>query len=1204
MRFKRLELSGFKSFVDHTVVEFSDKLTAVVGPNGCGKSNIADAIRWVLGEQSPRSIRARRMEDVIFNGSAERKSLGMSEVSLTVTDLKGTVTSPQYKDYDELVVTRRLYRSGESEYLINRNICRLKDITDLFLDTGVSLDSFSIVEQGRIESLVNAKPMDRRVLIEEAAGIMKFKARRTEALRKLELAQANLFRVGDILREKETRLRSLRRQARKATFFKEYQKEIASLELKILSLDFLLLETELEPVEKEFESLKDQEQNFLAVISSRESEREQRRIEVAEQSDLLAEIRRRAVEVEGILQRLENRVEMLIGQLRELDSEDVRRHEEMETLAKEKIRLTEEDQTLAASEFSFDGKVKLTQQHFDLQAAESSAVGGKLAELEEAVIKARGQLAVELEVLSQVRQRIAFVESQREGIIRSLDRIDRDIAEAEQIRREASEEEAGIRNNFEKILTEENQAKNEAKRLETEKTEMEKLLRSAEAEHTAQRESILELRSSLEANEKLDAFAQKERVSVDRFRVCGAEVLGAITDFVTVEPRFERAVEAALGERLFSVVVPNSQVALEAIRAIVASGAGRGMALIRDTRSAVAPTVPRHDGILGAAIDFVRTTPEFRPLMESLLGGIGIATDLDAAASAWRGDKSSAITWVTLAGEVILPSGGIEGGISSEPRMGVLEHVRFCEELRNEIAKADENLREQKRRQEFLQVEYLRKEKAAASAAEKSRNAELARVEAEGNLHSVQETLGRATERCRVLNLERAQVAEERETLIRDYHKTKEEGERSEMALSRAEEIVSATEKARQIIGADLDETKAALTDQRVALTEDQGRLLGIRAERQRLADSIAQIEARVNRLLEDDEGAAQKRKRIGMDLVQSREEIGRRKEEKSDIELEQAKQSSFLEKVRAMDDELGESLRELRAEIGALQTSLSEVAEKRTTLKVKREGLVESGQDTYGVDLVKEGEKERDQLPIYQEHVNRLEMLRQRLSRIGEVNPLAAREYDEVNEEYSFLREQQEDLERSIADLHATIDRLNKTTRSRFLEAFEQVSGQFSRTFSRLFQGGEARMYLQNPNDPLETGVDIEVRPPGKKPGNIMLLSAGEKALTAIALLFSVFSVRPSPFCLLDEVDATLDDANVGRFRDILNEMEDRTQFVIVTHNKKTMTYASQLYGITQREKGVSIVVSVKLNRMGENSKEEIGANVGLEADGRETFE
>lgn len=1204
MRFKSLELSGFKSFVDHTVVDFSEKLTAVVGPNGCGKSNISDAIRWVLGEQSPRSIRARRMEDVIFNGSADRKPLGMSEVSLTVTDLKGTVTSPQYQDYDELVITRRLYRSGESEYLINRNMCRLKDITDLFLDTGISIDSFSIVEQGRIESLVNAKPMDRRVLIEEAAGIMKFKARRNEALRKLELAQANLFRVGDILREKEARLRSLRRQARKATFFKEYQKEIDSLELKILSLDFLRLEMELEPVEKEFESLKDRERNLLAVISAREAEREQRRIEIAEQSDLLAEIRRRAVEVEGNLRRLENRVEMLIGQLRELDSEDVRRREEMDTLSKEKVRLTEEDKTLAASEASIDEKVTFTQQQYYLRAAESSAVRGKLGEVEEAVIEVREQMAAEVEALSQARQRIAFVESQREGIVRSLDRIDRDIAEAERIRREAGEKEEAIRNSFEKISAEEVRTKDEAKRIETEKAKLEKLLRSADAEYTAQRDSILELRSSLEANEKLEAFAQKEWVDVEGYRACGAEVLGAFSYLFTVEPRFECALEAALGERLFSVVVSNSETALEAIRAIVTSGAGRGMALIREARSAPVPNVPRYDGILGDAIDFVRTTPEFRPLLMSLLGGVGIAADLDAAIRAWRQDETSTITWVTLAGEVVLPSGGIEGGIKADPRMNVLERIRFCEELRTKIVKADESLGEHKKRRELLQMDLSAAENAATAATEKARKAELARVEAEGNLRSVQEYLGRAGDRCRMLYLDQSQLVDERESLLQDLHKANAEGGRSEVSLSKAEENVSAIENERQRIGSDLDKTEADLTEQRVSLTEGQGRLLGIRAERQRLADSIAQNEARANRLLDDNEGANQKRKRLELNLVQSREEIVHREEEKSNIEIEQSRQSSHLEKVRSIDDELGEFLREMRTEIGELQTRLSNVAEERTTLKVKREGLIESGHNAYGVNLIEEVEKEREQLPNSREYVNRLEMLRQRLSRMGEVNPLAAREYDEVNEEYSFLREQQEDLERSIADLHATIDRLNKTTRSRFLEAFELVGVQFSLTFSRLFLGGEARMFLQDPNDPLETGVDIEVRPPGKKPGNIMLLSSGEKALTAIALLFSVFSVRPSPFCLLDEVDATLDDANVGRFREILRELEDRTQFVIVTHNKRTMTFASQLYGITQREKGVSIIVSVKLDRRGENAKETNGANVVLEVGGQETFD
>ena len=343
-------------------------------------------------------------------------------------------------------------------------------------------------------------------------------------------------------------------------------------------------------------------------------------------------------------------------------------------------------------------------------------------------------------------------------------------------------------------------------------------------------------------------------------------------------------------------------------------------------------------------------------------------------------------------------------------------------------------------------------------------------------------------------------------------------------------------------------------------------------------------------RRMEEKEDSMRKRERIEMNRGQSREEISMRREEKAAIEKEQTVCVALVEETRTQESAITEWIRQMRDEATILQGHISEAAERRTSLRVRRESMIELAKDNYEVHLPEVAEKNREQLPAYQELVNRLEMLQQRLDRMGEVNPLAAREFDEVNQEYAFLKEQEEDLERSIADLHATIEKLNQTTRHRFVEAFEKVSEQFAKIFSRLFEGGEARMYLLDPNDPLETGVDIEVRPPGKRPGNIMLLSAGEKALTAIALLFSVFSVRPSPFCLLDEVDATLDDANVGRFRNILGELEDRSQFVVVTHNKKTMSYATQLYGITQKEKGVSIVVSVKFDRKEEEQSADAG--------------
>ncbi|MEE9276198.1 MAG: AAA family ATPase, partial [bacterium] len=684
MKFKRLEMVGFKSFVDRTVIEISDQLTAVVGPNGCGKSNISDAIRWVLGEQSPKSLRAKRMEDLIFNGSAERKQTGMAEVSLTICDLKGTVTAPLYKDFDELVVTRRLYRSGESEYLINRNPCRLKDITDIFLDTGVSLDTFSIVEQGRIESLVNAKPLDRRLLIEEAAGIMKYKSRRNEALRKLDLAQANLLRVGDVMREKETRLRSLRRQARKATFFKEYRAEVETLDLTKSSLDLLLLEEELKPVEREHDRLKNEEEGLAAALSARDADRERCRIELAERSERLAEARRRAVETEGILLRLENRLEMLSAQLVELDAEEERRAEEVETLSREAERLEEESERLSALEAALAGETEQSQRRFDVGAAELAAVRGELSEVEAAAAQARRTQEEEVEALSRSRQRVVAAESQREGVGRSLERIGREMEEAERLRAEVRAEAESLAARFEEIAGEEKRLKEEAERLAGEKARLEEQVHGSEASLTAERETLVKSRSSLQELERLEEEGGSERVGAAGFRACGAEVLDALANILIVEPRFQKAIEAALGERLLGVVVKDFGSALEAVRALAASGEGRGLALPLEARRESFPSIPEMEGVLGPAIGFVRCPDAYRPLMESLLGGVGVARDLDSARAAWERGPGGAV-WTTLEGEVILPSGAVEGGVAAGERSGLLERTRRREQLRIEV---------------------------------------------------------------------------------------------------------------------------------------------------------------------------------------------------------------------------------------------------------------------------------------------------------------------------------------------------------------------------------------------------------------------------------------------------------------------------------------------------------------------------------------
>lgn len=1177
MRFQRLEMQGFKSFVEKTVIEIGEGLTAVVGPNGCGKSNVCDAVRWVLGEQAPRNMRSKRMEDVIFNGSAERKQLGMAEVSICIADLRGVVTSPAFKDFDEVVVTRRLYRSGESEYLINRNPCRLKDIVDLFLDTGVSLDTFSIVEQGKIESLVNARPLDRRILIEEAAGIMKYKSRRNEALRKLDLAQANLLRVADIMGEKEARLRSLRRQARKAAFHKEYRAEVAELSGSILTLDYIRLADALAPVEEAHERVKEEERAVAARISSLEAEREGGRILLAERAEALAESRRRAVEAEGGLRRLESQVEMLGSRLVELDAEDARRADEIRTLDAETAALAREKAALSEALETLAAQADQALRGHDAAAAELAAARGDARALERALGEARRAGAREGERLSAARQRVVSVESRLEGLAESAEKMAAEAGALEEQLAAAGADVNDARGRVESLVAAEGEAEEALARAISRCAEASGALRRHEASAAETKESLMEARSALSALEGMLASGATGAADLEAFRACGARALASLSDLIRVEPRLERAIEAALGEALLGVVVRTPGDAAEAIRALAASGAGRGVALPVETSGRPAAVVPLGGGVLGAAADFVRCGEEYRHLMASLLENVVVTEDIDAAQAAWCNGPEG-VCCVTLAGEIIRANGAAEGGLARNE--GFLERARRREETRGEVERLEARRLELAATSRRLGDALERAERVRRDAVGASQRAEVARVEAEGALRLAEDKRGELKRRLAALADARRRTGGERMRLADAERAARDESLRAEEAVralaSRTEEM----EEKAHAAGRRHSGAEARLTEGKVALTEINGRVAGGRAEAQRLADGISRNAARKMRAEKERRESAEKRARFQETLARSEEEVSALRDAKSGAEAEGAARHDALGEAQSREEELGGLIREARARASALQNDARAAAERRTTLRVRRESMLESAESEYGIRLEEAAGSRREALPRYQEMRNRLEMLNQRLARMGEVNPLAAQEYDEINQEYAFLQAQQQDLESSIADLHATVGKLNRTTKARFLSALDEVGSAFADIFGRLFEGGEARMYLLDPDDPLESGVDIEVRPPGKRPSNIMLLSAGEKALTALSLLFAVFSVRPSPFCILDEVDATLDDANVARFREVIAELERRSQFIIITHNKKTMSYASQLYGVTQREKGVSEIVSVRLNR------------------------
>ena len=578
----------------------------------------------------------------------------------------------------------------------------------------------------------------------------------------------------------------------------------------------------------------------------------------------------------------------------------------------------------------------------------------------------------------------------------------------------------------------------------------------------------------------------------------------------------------------------------------------------------------------------------YRRLVQSLLGNVVVVEDIDAAQAAWCNGPQGVVC-VTLNGEIIHANGVVEGGLTRNE--GFLERSRRCEEMRLEVGRFEAQLRELEPVSRELSGQLAEAEGRNRRAAEAYRRAEVMRVEAEGALRAAEGRRGELETRLAALEAAQEQIRGEGARLAEALQTVRDESLCLEETIQEFTLRIREIEKKVSGAGLRCAEVEARVTDRKVALTEIDGQVAGRRAEVQRVVDGISQNSVRKNRREEEQRESREKRERLTESIAQSGEGIRALQDEKADVAAELSERDRVVGETQSRDEELADSIRDVKASASGLNDEVRAAADRRTTLRVQRESMVETAEAEYQLNLEETAESRREELPQYQEILNRLEMLNKRLSKMGEVNPLAAQEYDEINQEYVFLQEQQQDLESSIADLHATIEKLNKTTKSRFLAAFEEVGSAFSDIFGRLFQGGEARMFLLDPDDPLETGVDIEVRPPGKRPSNIMLLSAGEKALTAISLLFAVFSVRPSPFCILDEVDATLDDANVGRFREVLAELEDRSQFIIITHNKKTMSYANHLYGVTQREKGVSEIVSVKLSREEEKDERVNGA-------------
>ncbi len=1234
MKIKRLDIRGFKSFVDPTTLTFPDPVTAVVGPNGCGKSNIVDAIRWVMGEQSAKHLRGRAMDDVIFAGSESRGPAGMAEVSLTfdARALPGAA-SPGGVPWgavgpEEVVVTRRLYRAGDSEYLLGGVPCRLRDIVDFFLGTGVGSKAYAIIEQGRIGFIVSSRAEDRRGLIDEAAGITKYKAKKKLAERRMESTRQHLLRATDIIGEIETRLRSLRLQAQKAERYKRYKTELRDIELWSASQKFLGLLAEEKSLRIEVDHIDEQHQQCGTGVQAEELSVEAERLSVTEEITELA-----AAKDELFV--LSNKAQLGSQRALHSDSEAAGLAERALSGKREIDDLTVRTSNNAGTIDSLEGQLVQLEQDADKRRADYQ-------EIEEVHERLRGELATSRRSLDEAQSATASALARRARLESDLDAAAARLDDLKRRLETLAGEDGNLASQEQEVVTEASDVEGQLVVLRDRRSDLERQrgetelrvaqLRGEVARGELELETLREeshrrrsrLQSLGEIQTRYESFQRGVRAIMKQYRSKGDDtvadlqpwtsstaVRGVVADIVQPPPELETAVEAVLGERLGNIIVESHDVGVDAIAFLKTKSEGRSSFIPLSLRTPGAPismaapdgTVvyeagkdlvvpmpvpsaaetamawPAGDGVRGPMLELIGYDRQYDSVAAYLLGDVVVVEDLNRALALWRQTNTNK-TIVTLDGEVIDPHGVVTGGSRESAVAGILTQKREIRELEEIVARLDADYQEALSKhisaKQALTLVMGQLDDIVAS----SRNDEMTIV-------ALQKDLDRATRDRRQFELRRAQLDNENQNLARSLAQTEARIADGRVALEKDIAVAAEADTRATTLRAEttalmerLDTLVGELTELKIAASQADDRKTAAHTTLDRLRREQDEHRGRRSRL----------EVTVAEDLTRAetlRQDAGRLRDEAALWQAEaEARARLHAERQSAVEDRSATlsrreaELRSTRAALAKLTQTLSGLRMRSQEASLKRAALEEHAQSRYRDVVLSDVVFDYHlRAPVGPTEEARITELRGLIERMGEINLTAIEESAELQKRYDFLTTQKADLESAIHQLETAIEKINRASRKRFREVFDAVNAKFEEVFPRLFGGGRARLGLTDENDLLETGVEIIANPPGKKVmQSIELLSGGEKALTAVSLLFAIFLVKPSPFCLLDEVDAPLDEANVGRFNQVVREMTDRSQFILITHNRRTMEIADRLCGITMEEPGVSKLVAVNL--------------------------
>ncbi len=1192
MRLEKIVLNGFKSFADKTEFCFDSPITAIVGPNGCGKSNIVDAVKWVLGEQSVKSLRSDQMADVIFGGSSSRKALGTAEVSLLISNPNGTGARGLPIETDEVQITRRIYKSGESEYRINNKICRLKDIRELFMDTGVGARAYSILEQGQIEQLLNASKTDRRIVFEEAAGISKYKAHKKEALRKLQRTEQNLLRLADILGEVTKQLRSVKYQAGKARNYLRYTQRLKELQVNYSLAEYAKNQALL----REKEAGLAQEQELFERLTA----------ETAKEDNLISGLRQKLTETKNKLNSTGNllvavqskieqslqRIEFLRARISELQQrkksagERIARLREQENLFKvDSSRLRGE---LAESEKTHEEKSRAAEQAEKAVQTISAECTSLEAELEDEksgvidIVRRTAQLHNEIQSISVYRNNLSSQKDRLSGRAKHAH------AELEKLLTEKAQHNTRL-SDIEKVLGELTENL-ESRRKETEEinnlltADNKRLAHSKDARSTLSGESAIltDMERRCEGLTTAVKSILRNR-SVENSKLDYVE--GVMADIIAADFEYANAVEAGLESKTDALVVSSTR-RLLADKETIEKLDGRVSFISLDKTGPFVDKkdLSKFDCVKGRLAEFVKYESKYAPLVWKLLGKTIIVDSIDAAIEL-SGELGQEYKFVTLKGEFLSADGSIKLG-PLRSTSGLISRKSRLRQLQQTIANITGEI-------ETLEKQIEKNEQANEHLAKLCKGLRTAVYEANTEKMQVSWKLREFEQNIKRLREEENLAAGEIDLLETEIAGSVQKEYDSKQRLQELETVNSQRTSRIEELEGRYAEQKGLLQNQSSRLTDLKVAVGQITEHRKALKQAIAHLARQMQANQTATESALTEIQNCGEQLTEAERDVLNCEAAASElyVEKEETQEGSkelarVIEKLLEEQKQREELIRQKRDRTHELESTMGELKVELGQLEVKGQGLVERVQEELQIDLVGAYENYRQSEVDWEAVREEIAGLRGKIERLGNVNLDAIDEQESLEDRYNFLSKQVEDLNTSKAQLQQLITRLNRKSREKFRSTFEEIRIHFQDVFRRLFGGGKADIFLEDAEDILEAGIEIIARPPGKQMMSISLLSGGEKALTAIALLFAIFTTKPSPFCFLDEIDAALDEANNKRFNLLVREYQKNSQFIIITHAKRTMSIADVLFGITMQKQGVSKKISVRFDKFDEEEE------------------